>query len=434
MTSDATLSVNAHRRTDSQFLLLVAALGASVITALLTWDWDGQLAPADYIMRTWHLLTVAAQLTFAASVFALPKGQRTPLKRIELLLLVAVFAYVLAQTALRGGLPVYLSGIGWMAQVVFLAALLVWLPGRPDAPGRIWMALGLIALLHMLIFAVSLWVLRDVVDYPWLRRPPGFTSTRHLSFLMGPAAVVMAVVVMSGIGRRRVALALICFAAAIYYLMATGSRGALLGAAAGFGVAVAGLWASGLKANGQQASARTRHLVTGLLLLGCTSAALLPLTGLAEGRGFSTILERAAEEGASTDTSGRLEVWRETARLAMDNRLWGIGPKALHSLGLGEVFTRKNHPHNFVLQVLAMWGLVGAALLAVTGAVLARSLDRHDLFDPSGKLPALAVLVTMLVHGLVSGGLFYPFSVAIFLVAFAVLVQRRPEARHPGGV
>ncbi|MEM8730970.1 MAG: O-antigen ligase family protein [Pseudomonadota bacterium] len=400
-------------------VLLIAVLGASVPGALITWDLGSALSSVDYILRTWHLLTVAAQVLFAIHVFTAPRGSlpRQGLSPVQAGLLVAVFAYVLAQIVLRGGIVVYFSGIGWLVDVVFFAALAVWRPGHAEQVDKIWLGLGLIALAHMMIFAASLYILRDVPDYPWIQRPPGFTNIRHLAYLSAPAAAAVSVYFL--IRHQNAALALLCYVGAVYFLLVSGARGGLVGMIAGIAITV-----------GLLRVFRVPILRGRLVVLVLVSLVLVPATEPVRGYSFDTIIERFIDNVDANfknlDTA-RIETWQAAYQLFLDNWLWGTGPVPLQFLAEDPPLAGKNHPHNFILQMLHQWGLPGTLLICAAASVFllqARLADTQSIAD---KAPTIAIVSCMLTHGLIDGGLFYPFSVAIFLVAFADLTRPKPS-------
>ncbi|MFA6030063.1 MAG: O-antigen ligase family protein [Elusimicrobiota bacterium] len=169
------------------------------------------------------------------------------------------------------------------------------------------------------------------------------------------------------------ALAAAAFALAAYQLLGTLSRGAWLGA-----LAALALWA-GLN-RGLLRRGPGRPVLLALLLAAAAAAAAL---GAGAVRQRARVFLSPSEQSAST----RLELWRMSARMALDAHGWGSG---LDSFGLRspryespEMRQRaanlfiSTYAHNEVLQVLVTLGLPGlAAYLWLWGSWILAALRR----------------------------------------------------------
>lgn len=418
-----------HRLTNP-WTMLVAVLGSSVLLAFVTWDWDGQLGGADYLLRSWHVPTVVAEALFVVAVLASGSGQLrggqlrgagsspilTPLQMALLAALAVHITAITAVTAQGHAFATWLSGISWLVHLAFFVTFIRWRAGAAAQVERLWLVLGVVSVAHLAVFFASMYLLRDAPDFPWIQRPQGFTNIRHLSGLMVPAAAAMAICYVTRRGRDTLVLA--CFAAALYYILLTGSRGGAMGLAGGLAMTLVVLSRLGVQVDRRR-----------LAMLAVLAAALVPLTMVFEGYAFETIIERAEEASgppvANYVMNGRIALWRAVLGVLAENWLWGVGPTALQGLGLGEAFQRINHPHNVLLQVLVQWGVVGTGLIClIAGTCLAR-VRLGGAEGARDAAPAVAVLACMSLHGLVSSGFYYPFSAVIFLIAFGDLVSRR---------
>lgn len=142
---------------------------------------------------------------------------------------------------------------------------------------------------------------------------------------------------------------------ALFGILLTSSRAALLGALLGLGYMALSL----------------RHARWGWRV-----AAVVLAIAIA-GYGWRFIPEQSLERYGSTasevqsgDWNGRLQIWEEGLRLIEDNWLLGVGARAFAT---GAVETG-NAPHNLVLSLLAELGLIGFSLFAIllaTAAALA---------------------------------------------------------------
>jgi O-antigen ligase len=121
-----------------------------------------------------------------------------------------------------------------------------------------------------------------------------------------------------------------------------------------------------------------------------------------------------------TSVNDRALLWRQSLGVVMDHPLLGIGPMNLAGLG-GAV---ASHPHNWILQVAAEWGLPAVALLcwalwniANRVRLRLRNTDRDDL----DMLGPLAAVLIGLAYGLVDGNLVMPVSQTAFALAAGLL-------------
>jgi putative inorganic carbon (hco3(-)) transporter len=121
------------------------------------------------------------------------------------------------------------------------------------------------------------------------------------------------------------------------------------------------------------------------------------------------------ERSVADPTSSRIALWAASLELIAAHPALGIGP--LHYAHELKDTIRFGHPHNWVLQVAAEWGL--PALLLVVFVVLRgmcgliRSAARLDAADQPNQLAACAWIMTgaaILVDGLVSGLVVMPVS------------------------
>jgi O-antigen ligase len=139
---------------------------------------------------------------------------------------------------------------------------------------------------------------------------------------------------------------------------------------------------------------------------------LLPmLAGLRPFDAASNVLQRTAAD----PTSRRSLLWLLSFDLIAAHPLLGAGPQ--HFAHYGATLSWGAHPHNFVLQIGAEWGL--PALLCLLGAIgiglrgLVRSGDRIAASDQGGQQILAVLLATgaaILVDGLFSGVVVMPES------------------------
>jgi O-antigen ligase len=145
--------------------------------------------------------------------------------------------------------------------------------------------------------------------------------------------------------------------------------------------------------------------------------------------GNSTLgLSNSVSRSVSVDTanalsSGRLALWSNTwQRFADGLELWsGWGGNGFMRMGLmrGFIF----HPHNFILQILTDWGIIGLLLFVNFLGAAMRHLTGANIRTPDGAL-AIAILSFLVVTGMIDGGLYHLQFLIYAGLAFGMLHAR----------
>jgi len=144
--------------------------------------------------------------------------------------------------------------------------------------------------------------------------------------------------------------------------------------------------------------------------------------------------------GRPATTTGRTPAWERAWEMFLESPVFGHGPQSFAWEGI-----RFGHPHSTPLQILAEWGLAGAALIAVgvgVGLVTIVRLRRsgHFRLAREGWLIALVYgSVAAATHSLVSGVAVFPLSHLGGLIVLALWFRvagmpRGPTALAPGAV
>ena len=385
--------------------LLFGAVVLSSLTLLLY-----GLNPEPGAVEILHLPTTAAQIIFIFAVIW-PVGYQTFFTSInptERGLMAALLLYVLAISLTSSVPSAPVIGPSWVVHICFFATLIALFRQQKDGGDRpIWITLGLGALLHVAVFLAAWAIWPDRIRQGAL---PAFDNIRHLGYFLAPAAAVMALQYVTQ--RGRAALPLVCFSAATFYLLYTGSRGGAVALAAGLCVVAAFMaW------HRQPASIRRVMLLAAIAALCILVSELLPPLPWKPifGRGVEAINQTGAEL-----LTGRAEVWGFTVQTIAQNWLWGYGPAIMAQIPDYQGASYR-HPHNIGLQLLLHWGVVGTVIIVATALAFARHLWAAVSAQPKRALLPFAALATMGIHALVDGGLYYPFSTVIAIIAFTVL-------------
>jgi O-antigen ligase len=163
---------------------------------------------------------------------------------------------------------------------------------------------------------------------------------------------------------------------------------------------------------------------------------LLPM--LAGLKGFSAATE-VMQRTAADPTSRRNLLWQLALELIAAHPLLGVGPH--HFAHEGAMLSWGAHPHNFIMQIGAEWGI--PALLCLLGAIgvgmraLIRSGTRIAQTDLPGQ-QTLAVMLAagaaILIDGLFSGVIVMPQSqmaIALYLACAAGWVRSLDKSAAP---
>jgi putative inorganic carbon (hco3(-)) transporter len=123
------------------------------------------------------------------------------------------------------------------------------------------------------------------------------------------------------------------------------------------------------------------------------------------------------------DSSGRLQLWMDAWQVMMNHPLFGAGPMMT---ALDTVTKVSAHPHNYILQLLAEWGIPFTLILLI--CLLLSALKWKKLIQqvPSDSvqlaLPITASLTAGLVAGLFDGLLVMPVSLVYMTLVIACFV------------
>lgn len=117
-------------------------------------------------------------------------------------------------------------------------------------------------------------------------------------------------------------------------------------------------------------------------------------------------------------SSGRIEQWQKAWALTADKPIFGHGAESYYF----EAQIKSRHPHNFILQFLVEYGVVGLVMTLVGLAYLCYLGVANTLRECNCiNLFCLASVLSLIIHGLVSGTLFYSPPLLVLCVAAAYI-------------
>jgi O-antigen ligase len=373
--------------TEARLLALLIGL-APVLVLALTWDSHGVSSRFAMGVREYALPILAVEgivvgvATLAGLVRWLISAPRYILAAAAGWLVVAFYtAFFVAH---HSALSIFLTII-WILHALFAAAVAFLcraskLSGSDIASALLW---------GFIVYAIAVAVFALQVDnqIEWVTDVPGLGNLRRVSAY----ATAIAGLSVGALIWPRGWLAFIAAIAAFCTAFWTGSRATSLAVAAA--VIAAGLIFP---------VARNKRLLLGLLLAECIGFLLALAFPTLGGSGNDAV--RAVLD---VSDNGRLAIWSDSFRAIMNSPWLGYGegqtafvlPDNPH---LVEDFHA--HAHNFLLQLLMAWGLIGTAFVAVIAGWLARLLYRAG--QAAEGLPFVLAAGAITAHAMIDGALY----------------------------
>ncbi|WOE31078.1 MULTISPECIES: O-antigen ligase family protein [unclassified Acinetobacter] len=125
-----------------------------------------------------------------------------------------------------------------------------------------------------------------------------------------------------------------------------------------------------------------------------------------------------------TSSSGRIDLWIKSIQLWLDAPILGVGGG---NFIFQQPYLFSAHPHNWILQWLAEWGMAGLIMTFFLIYIIKKIYDLHQ------QLPIFLIgfLISFLMNILFSGTLIYPLSQilnlwGLMLILNAMLQQSTP--------
>ena len=134
-------------------------------------------------------------------------------------------------------------------------------------------------------------------------------------------------------------------------------------------------------------------------------------------------------------TFDRIELWKYGYIIFLESPYFGKGPggfavaayndfyaqKSYGDMLIGHSFTH-NHPHNFVIQFLVEWGVIGTLLIFILLITLSiKSLKHFFIFKDYHLLIPGVSIVGLTSHGLIDGTLFHATFTFYFVLFLSIL-------------
>ena len=286
------------------------------------------------------------------------------------------------------------------------------------------LGLGLIALAILTAFRFLLAALFAPIpgnEIEWSSALPGFISVRHFGSWTGAIAAIFTALLLN----RRDDAPLSRFDVFFFLSMAmtiwSGTRAAILA----IGISCVVMLLSKLQMPSLRMFGRLSILTGAAALL---AFALIPY-GNASFMLFD-YLDGDVVGNSEQISGGRLSLWIGTYEKWLEAPWfgWGSGSTFWEVYQLNWTHTQ---PHNFILQFLISWGLVGAVAAFWLIAKTTIAAHRRVMANPQ-IWPLLAGLYSLLVMALLEGMLHYPRFIMLIMMLYALIF--RFTDREPGKV
>lgn len=284
------------------------------------------------------------------------------------------------------------------------------------------LGLGLIALASLtalrFLFA-ALFAPIPSNEINWSSALPGFISVRHFGSWTGAIAALFTALLLNRRDDARLSRYDLFFFLSMAMTIWSGTRAAIL--AIGISCVVM------LLSKRQMPSLR----LFGRLSMLTGAAALLAFALIPYGNP-SFFLFEYLDSGVVGDTEqisgGRLSLWIGTYDKWLEAPWFGWGSGSTFWEVYVENWTH-TQPHNFVLQFLISWGIVGA--VGAIWLVVRTTVAAHCRVIANPQMwPLLAGLYSLLVMALLEGMLHYPRFIMLIMVLYALIfrfTEREPE-------
>ncbi|NIA55567.1 O-antigen ligase family protein [Massilia sp. TW-1] len=392
------LSRNGHDEQRIHEIALLLATGLVLVLAR-------SAALMEFFCASWGGRALA--LFFACGAASTTMAYAPGYARVEvaLFLLLLAIALAIAEQVQRGGIPLMRMAL---------------------------QALGCAAVLHAVRIVVNycasfaLGTQLEPLDFA-----PGFSNHRffnHTQTALLPLLVLLYCLTPRASRLRYLWLALV----SLWWLsiFATTGRGTVMGLAAGVIIAVVVLRRSAVP------YLKTFALtVAGGIAMYVVFLVIIPVIA---GHGSFGAFEFALERSRNDPSSMRFFVWTNALELGRQHPWFGVGP--MHFAHDAARFRWAAHPHDWVLQIAAEWGLpalllLGFALFRGMRALVRSRAGMASIESGNVVLPALLVSgAAVLVDGLVSGLIVMPQSqlaIAMYLGFAIAWVRMSSPAEQP---
>lgn len=312
----------------------------------------------------------------------------------------------------------------YAVQPLFLAAAIAWFRRLQGDGLRTLFYFKLFSVLvALLIISHFLMTLPETVDKMVVKgSPPVYRHLRHLNYDL---AVVfsLGLLLLAAECRTSQVLQVVAYVVIGYFSIWSSGRGQFLSMAIFLSLIV------GFKVMNPRGTAMMRPLlafVAGGVLVFAVDATYLV---------FDTLRYSAALESVNRMSAGRLDIWEQSLRQLHESWVVGFGPDGFLYWWAAVSSANIVQPHNFVVQWLLEFGVIGAAgLMALLGKLLLLCLgEMRNARGTTAPAIVSALLVSLVIFALFDGNFYHGIPLAMFLLLAAYLVSVSGKGRAEVG-
>lgn len=388
-----------------------------LVQTICTWDNDGLFTAFGQYVRQYSIPTVALEilvLLICTSAGWQPGKRLAELPRVTKLLILATIAAVMISSLAMSSH--WVTSVHFAVRYVIhisvffaLVHILSQTQKYENAAFCIW-AMFYGALAYVAALSAFAIFAPKPENFIWWQRMPSATNIRQIGNVVALLALAPVALLMFERHLQKALLAwagLICL---LTFIMWTGSRGALLSICLGIGFA-------GWLYRATITAPRTVLLVSAALIAIAISICLPspdPNFGL---------IRMAESVTASDVSSGRVQVWQNTFDAIRQAPFFGHGA-GMYRQNMADINGFPfNHPHNFILQFVYDWGVVGGGLMVTLFVGFGIKLVSSSCGEPNLRFLSTSAFVTLTGGALIDGPLFYPLPIVIAAVFMCLLVS-----------
>lgn len=312
----------------------------------------------------------------------------------------------------------------YYAAVMLGVATYLWVPDDERLATLLERMLLVVALIHAWFVAdVAFWAIASAKDADSGLRFPHFANPRHFAYYGYIAAASASMLYLASVRFR--ASAWIALSVALFGIMLTGARGAIL--AWGLALAIVIL-------------VDRRRVGIAIFASSAAIAAASAVTVLRELDAIRlvTLFDRvAAGPAEALYVADRLGLWKQAVAGIVASPWLGYGPEGyITSRCCAPQFAQ---PHNFALQVLLEFGILGFGLLVVTTVTVLHRVGGpvasiRSVTNDSSVLALAALLIGFMAYASIDGLLYHAIPLMHFaMLAPLLLGAMRASARTASG-
>ncbi len=296
---------------------------------------------------------------------------------------------------------------------VALLGIGFYLAHRDDETNPVWRYFTVVPLVHMVFLVYVIFYLIRIQSEPdpTFRWFPNFANIRHFAYF-GFISAACATSLFA-LTRKLQSTAFVLTTASLFGIVVLGARGALLA------------WVVYAACFALFCERRTRFLLFCAAAVVVASAVVFYLgeTGLLR---TPSLFVRLEPGGSGFMVTDRLAIWLDALRAIIARPFFGYGAE-------GYITSRccnphVSQPHNFILQFLLEFGLVGVALMVATAWAMIRTCGGVkalwvNLHSEPGFLAVSSVLAGFFAYALIDGLFYYAIPLTHFALFAALLLS-----------